>query len=1253
MSDQDEGPVGATAPRAGSSTMTAVERARSIASRVTAPSAYQDDRTPTPTPDPITSMKEWGEFIDPNRDAEFRQSAYSDPVGFAQRMVKTHQALPAELQQTQLPVLRDRLSAINDGWGRAKSLMDFAKNSPGGTSLGSASFFGQPAGEWAQRIFGQTSKLQRQVVDEHGQVQTLAEDERPNNHWMDEAAKQYGRLYTAQLDKSVDPTSRAALAQWATGRQLVGAVMSLGEMEALGGVSRVAGKAVKAAGAGRIAGAVGTALEAAGGKVELGGPLAPTIGSATSFGAYTAAKGAEHASGDYDEYVRQTQSAWYLGKNPGETIDQAEANHYGADSRIIHILKGAGKELPQGMLTGALFHLGTAAAGAVRSSLLPKAPTALEKNLAGAFGQTLKDRRQQLIDFGENAGWGPFRVKRWTRAIDTAVGGMSADAVTHTIGKVISGEDDQSPEILKENPLATLLFYGAMGFVGRVDPKITDPMDALRMRLPRAKRGLVDDAVKAGWAPHEIAQAFDTLSNPAADQAEVDRVVAVIKKIGKKEAIKEAPEAAPGTSAPEPPIAGLLPNGTPLPGPEGYGEATNGPQAPRPPYTPERPGTSAPDMQPPDVGDPAGGGEPPQIGYQRRAQIGFGESMPGPGAYGPATNGPKPPRPPYTPERPGTSAPVIDTTAREIKPGDESAAGGESPADTAPVEELAQHAAGVAGITERALAAGWRPDEIDSALRVLNDPEAKGEDVKRAFAALGRIRSGSPPARARFVPEAEPTPETPEETARLKSDRERSMGEAPPKRTSAERASMSPSALSAEDAATRTKLLGSGARYATSEVVPRNRIHVDPKQWQQRAGAREIEGGDAGRVGLYDSFAADKTLLWRDPDGKLWLVNGHNRLASLDRAIKAGSHGADHPVDAHVLESRLGVTQEQAYLHGALSNMRGDNFVPLDGARVIRDLAPSGVDPTDWLMREGVQVKRYGVREALALAKLSPEAFRAVSRGAITPEIGAKIGRSFHESEHGPIIEHLAKMAEAGTEATPELLQQMRSQIDRNSQIQEGASRMLPEDLFRHANDRAEVVGAVKQALRAQKRTRSTLVSGHEDLSSEGQTLNRGLNEARLGEAVAALDAVNKHGGLQTALADMIDSATKLWVNRPTAREEIVQAVLDRLNNYDFANGQFIDGEHALQIADPDQGSLFGGDPPPVTPLVTSGTSGESPKQTFVSLRNMVKVALGANDSVRAQELVDRAPADLQPRLRAFLEGFRNANAGSGGKKNG
>jgi len=161
-------------------------------------------------------------------------------------------------------------------------------------------------------------------------------------------------------------------------------------------------------------------------------------------------------------------------------------------------------------------------------------------------------------------------------------------------------------------------------------------------------------------------------------------------------------------------------------------------------------------------------------------------------------------------------------------------------------------------------------------------------------------------------------------------------------------------------------------------------IGFDPSRFQYKINATATTGevGSLSGVRKWDPNLSGVMAVWKDPgDGKVYVINGHNRLALANRL------GAE-AVTVRFLNA---ATATEARAIGALQNIAEGAGSPMDAAKFFRD---TGIRNQQDVEARGLPLGSGQASKGLSLSKLPGDVFNAVVRGDLTVNRGAIIGGS-------------------------------------------------------------------------------------------------------------------------------------------------------------------------------------------------------------------------------------------------------------------
>ena len=160
--------------------------------------------------------------------------------------------------------------------------------------------------------------------------------------------------------------------------------------------------------------------------------------------------------------------------------------------------------------------------------------------------------------------------------------------------------------------------------------------------------------------------------------------------------------------------------------------------------------------------------------------------------------------------------------------------------------------------------------------------------------------------------------------------------------------------------------------------VPLSAMRYAPEVYQYKKEGPQALGQGLADVEKWDKEKEGVSLLWRNPEGSIDLINGHNRYQAADRL-------GQPTLRSFFIEAQ---TPQQARAIGALANISEGRGDELDAAKVFRD---TGITIEE-LKRQGVPLRENMVRNGWALSRLAPDLFERVVRGDFTKREGIAVG---------------------------------------------------------------------------------------------------------------------------------------------------------------------------------------------------------------------------------------------------------------------
>ena len=301
-------------------------------------------------------------------------------------------------------------------------------------------------------------------------------------------------------------------------------------------------------------------------------------------------------------------------------------------------------------------------------------------------------------------------------------------------------------------------------------------------------------------------------------------------------------------------------------------------------------------------------------------------------------------------------------------------------------------------------------------------------------------------------------------------------------------------------------------------VIAVNDLHVDPDRFQYklRAGRDGSVNSLAGIAAW--SFAAESVLdVWRDFDGKVYVVNGHNRLA---RAKQLGVKN----LPCKFLNA---VFWQQARELGAIANIAAGCGTALDAARFFRD--------GNW---DRARLKRYGIRlsqsvaaDGWAIARLCPELFDRALSGTITEKRAAIIGSAgLTPSQQIALASAIDSRESAGKFCTDDTIRELAALAKVSATDTVEQTTLFGFESFERSLifETAEVQAAIRAQLSGDRRLYRAAVKGADTLESASvATVDRSAGESLADRAKTALERFNAEKLLAGPIAQAVQQAAE------------------------------------------------------------------------------------------------------------------------------
>lgn len=302
-------------------------------------------------------------------------------------------------------------------------------------------------------------------------------------------------------------------------------------------------------------------------------------------------------------------------------------------------------------------------------------------------------------------------------------------------------------------------------------------------------------------------------------------------------------------------------------------------------------------------------------------------------------------------------------------------------------------------------------------------------------------------------------------------------------------------------------------------------------------------GGDAAgvtdrlrSVQQWDPVASGKAMIFEALDGSRTVADGHQRLGLARRLAAENPDGRVH-LDGFMFREQDGWTRADVRAIAAKKNMQEGSGDALDAARVIRD-RPDLVDgslPTSAPM----------MRQALALARLSDEAWGMTVNGVVSPNHAAAVGATVADPlQHAAVLDLLAK-SQPETERAARLLI--------GEALEAGFTAEHQIDLFGAADatrslmaERVAVLDRALSELRKDRKLFGTLASSADEIEGAGNVLARDVNQDRAATAARLEDILTRVARRSGPVSDVLNGLAARLANGE-GRTKLARAFLDEV----------------------------------------------------------------------------------------------------------
>jgi hypothetical protein len=375
-------------------------------------------------------------------------------------------------------------------------------------------------------------------------------------------------------------------------------------------------------------------------------------------------------------------------------------------------------------------------------------------------------------------------------------------------------------------------------------------------------------------------------------------------------------------------------------------------------------------------------------------------------------------------------------------------------------------------------------------------------------------------------------------------------------------------------------------RLGRTQTMPVDEIATDPTRFQYKEGV-DAQGQQTGAsldgVEAWNPRAEGTIDVWRDPaDGKVYVVNGHNRLALARRL------GIPSVPVREITASKASA----ARAFGAIANIAEGQGNAFDAAKFMRE---SGLTTPEQLKAAGMTGERSWAKDGLALSKLPEDIYRQ----AIDKEGGMTLRKAVIIGESG-LPESGMRMLAGEVRKNPNIpdwelkeIGTMTASSPAAKARQEGIPGMETYGVDEGARAKVRLVRQVEELLKKDAKVFGGVARSAGALEGKAaNTIDRAGSKAVAEQSSTALDAFTRLKYQSGEVADRLNRAAQqiadgeqpAAVARQVADE--MPAILQR--EMDIAMGK---GAAPTPEANPDQVDLFAPPEqagPPVEPPPTA-----------------------------------------------------------------
>ena len=269
------------------------------------------------------------------------------------------------------------------------------------------------------------------------------------------------------------------------------------------------------------------------------------------------------------------------------------------------------------------------------------------------------------------------------------------------------------------------------------------------------------------------------------------------------------------------------------------------------------------------------------------------------------------------------------------------------------------------------------------------------------------------------------------------------------------------------------------------QMVSPDDVHLDPKRFQYKASDEKGVTGALQGIEQWEPAFANPITVWKSNDGKMYVVNGHQRTDLARRAQAAGQK--DIQIPARIYNEAEGYTPEFMRALGAYQNIAEGSGTAIDAAKVLREKIPTARRLPD------LPPKSQLVEQAKGLAELGNHAWGMIINEIVPSAYGAEVGRAIKDpAEQVAAMDVLAKAHPPNIEQARMIVRDVvESGFLKGEQSNLFGTEALVQGLFA---ERARILDNALRSLRQMSKTFNTAIEHEGVLSKVGNVLSKEAN---------------------------------------------------------------------------------------------------------------------------------------------------------------